>query len=105
MLEEVSLSKEVLDKYPHECSGGMLSRALIALAFANRPKFIIADECTSALDPILKKEIVLLIEEKVRKYNISLLFITHDIDVAYAISDRTLSIVEQKVVEESLVNA
>ena len=104
-LEEVSLSKEVLDKYPHECSGGMLSRALIALAFANRPKFIIADECTSALDPILKKEIVLLIEEKVRKYNISLLFITHDIDVAYAISDRTLSIVEQKVVEESLVNA
>ena len=105
VLQEVSLSKEVLEKYPHECSGGMLSRALIALAFANRPKFIIADECTSALDPILKKEIVLLIEEKVRKYNISLLFITHDIDVAYAISDRTLSIMEQKVVEESLVNA
>ncbi|MFJ7362902.1 ATP-binding cassette domain-containing protein [Peribacillus frigoritolerans] len=104
-VEEVSLSKDILEKYPHECSGGMLSRALIALAFANKPKFIIADECTSALDPILKKEIVLLLEEKVRAYNISLLFITHDMDVAYAISDRTLSIVEGLVEEEVLFNA
>ncbi|OZI12648.1 peptide ABC transporter permease [Bacillaceae bacterium SAS-127] len=93
-LEEVSLSANMLTKYPHECSGGMLSRALIALAFIHRPAFIIADECTSALDPILKKEIVTLIENKARQYQMSVLFITHDIDVAFAISDRVLRVKE-----------
>lgn len=101
-LEEVSLSREVLDRYPHECSGGMLSRVLIALAFVNRPDFIIADEPTSALDPILKKEIVSLLVEKVRTSKVSLLLITHDLDVAYAISDRVLSIENQRVKEENL---
>lgn len=104
-VEEVSLSKDILDKFPHECSGGMLSRALIALAFINKPDFIIADEPTSALDPILKKEIVQLLVEKVRAYNVSLLFITHDLDVAYAISDRVLSIENQHVEEEKLCHA
>lgn len=104
-VEEVSLTKDILDKYPHECSGGMLSRALIALAFVNKPRFIIADECTSALDPILKQEIVLLIEEKAKKEKISLLFITHDLDVAYAISDRILSLEKEQLVEEVLCHA
>lgn len=99
-VEEVALSKEILEKYPHECSGGMLSRALIALAFINQPDFIIADEPTSALDPILKKEIVSLLVEKVRRSHVSLLFITHDLDVAYAISDRIFSIKHQHVKEE-----
>lgn len=105
VVEEVSLSKDILEKYPHECSGGMLSRALIALAIVKKPKLIIADESTSALDPILKKEIVELLEKIVRENNISLLFITHDLDVAYAISDRVLSIEAQQVKEERLIHA
>ncbi|WP_139892492.1 ATP-binding cassette domain-containing protein [Bacillus sp. D386] len=99
-VEEVALNKNILDKYPHECSGGMLSRALIALSLVNKPAFVIADECTSALDPILKKEVVELLEEKVRSHGISLLFITHDLDVAYAISDRIFSLSDKQLMKE-----
>ncbi len=99
-VEEVALNKKILDKYPHECSGGMLSRALIALSLVNKPAFVIADECTSALDPILKKEIVELLEQKVRSHGISLLFITHDLDVAYAISDRIFSLGDKHLMKE-----
>ena len=99
-VEEVALNKSILDKYPHECSGGMLSRALIALSLVHKPAFVIADECTSALDPILKKEVVELLEERVRSQGISLLFITHDLDVAYAISDRIFSIADKQLMKE-----
>ncbi len=99
-LEEVALNKDILNKYPHECSGGMLSRALIALSLVHKPAFVIADECTSALDPILKKEIVELLEDRVRSHGISLLFITHDLDVAYAISDRIFSLADKKLMKE-----
>ena len=104
-VQEVALDKEILQKYPHECSGGMLSRALIALALVHKPAFVIADECTSALDPILKREIVELLEEKVRSNGISLLFITHDLDVAYAISDRTFRLQEKHLIKEVLESA
>jgi len=78
----------------------MLSRALIALSLVNKPAFVIADECTSALDPILKKEVVELLEEKVRSHGISLLFITHDLDAAYAISDRIFSLSDKQLMKE-----
>ncbi|WP_050615507.1 ATP-binding cassette domain-containing protein [Bacillus testis] len=99
-VEQVSLPGHVLEKYPFECSGGMLSRAMIALAFLTEPDVVIADECTSTLDPILKKEIVQLLEEKVRMSRVSLIFITHDLDIAYAISDRTLRIDDHQLKEE-----
>ena len=99
-VEEVALNKSILDKYPHECSGGMLSRALIALALVHKPAFVIADECTSALDCIFKKEIVELLEDKVRSHGISLLFITHDLDVAYAISDRIFNLADKQLMKE-----
>ena len=104
-VEQVSLPRHVLEKYPFECSGGMLSRAMIALAFLNEPNVVIADECTSALDPILKKEIVQLLEEKVRQSQVSLLFITHDLDIAYAISNRTYRIENHMLKEEAIAHA
>ncbi|WP_042351660.1 ATP-binding cassette domain-containing protein [Bacillus massiliigorillae] len=104
-VEQVSLPGHVLEKYPFECSGGMLSRAMIALAFVNEPDVVIADECTSALDPILKKEIVQLLEDKVHRSEVSLIFITHDLDVAYAISNRTFRIDNHMLKEEATAYA
>ncbi|GFH42125.1 dipeptide/oligopeptide/nickel ABC transporter ATP-binding protein [Lactococcus hodotermopsidis] len=102
-LENVGLNETILQSYPHENSGGMLSRAMIALAIINEPDFIIADECTSALDPILKKEIVDLLVSKIKNRQIGLLFITHELEIAHSISDRILRIENQKFIEEVAV--
>lgn len=77
----------MLSLYPHQLSGGMLARALIALAFVNKPKVLIADEPTGALDPLVKREVFDLLVTKVRENRMALLLITHDIPAAEHISD------------------
>lgn len=89
-LEEVQLGEHVLALYPHQLSGGMLARALIALAFVNKPKVLIADEPTGALDPIVKREVFDLLVSKVREHRMALLLITHDIPAARYISDHMI---------------
>lgn len=89
-LREVQLAEHVLDRYPHELSGGMLSRALIAMALVNKPRVLIADEPTSALDPIVKREIYDLLIRKVREHHMTLLLITHDLPAALHWADAIL---------------
>ncbi|QKS48936.1 ATP-binding cassette domain-containing protein (plasmid) [Paenibacillus cellulosilyticus] len=93
-LVEVQLGEHVLTQYPHQLSGGMLSRALIALALVNKPKVLIADEPTGALDPIVKREVFDLLVRKVKEHRMALLLITHDLPAALHISDEIIVLQE-----------
>lgn len=79
VFENIGLDISILNKYPHEVSGGQIQRLAFARAILTRPKLIIADEPTSALDMQTKLQILELIQELRRKYAISFLIITHDI--------------------------
>ncbi len=83
LLEEVHIPepKRVMAMYPHELSGGMRQRILIASAFAAEPKLIIADEPTTALDVTVQKQILRLIADMQARHNTALLFVTHDLGV------------------------
>ena len=90
MLEVVRIpsAKRRLDAYPHEMSGGMRQRAMIALALACKPKILLADEPTTALDATVQIQILLLLRELQREFGMSVIFVTHDIGVAIEICDR-----------------
>ena len=92
MLDAVHLShgSELLTKYPHQLSGGMCQRVLIAMAFASRPKLLIADEPTTALDVTIQARIVELIAEMQQNARTSVVFITHDLRLAAQICDDIL---------------
>ena len=92
MLEAVHLSHgaDLLGKYPHQLSGGMCQRVLIAMAFASRPKLLVADEPTTALDVTIQARIVELIAEMQQNERTSVLFITHDLRLAAQICDDIL---------------
>jgi peptide/nickel transport system ATP-binding protein len=89
MLAAVHLPRpaDLLGKYPHQLSGGMCQRVLIAMAFASRPKLLIADEPTTALDVTIQARIVQLIAEMQRNEGTSVIFITHDLRLAAQICD------------------
>jgi oligopeptide/dipeptide ABC transporter ATP-binding protein len=78
-----------LGQYPHELSGGMLQRAMIAAALATEPRLLIADEPTTALDVTTQAEVIAILDEQRRSRGLALLFITHDLDLAAAVCDRT----------------
>lgn len=88
-----------LKNYPHEMSGGMRQRAMIALALACRPKLLLADEPTTALDATVQIQILLLLRELQREFGMSIIFVTHDIGVAVEISDRVAVMYAGDVVE------
>jgi peptide/nickel transport system ATP-binding protein len=92
-----------LANYPHEMSGGMLQRAMIAMALACNPKVLLADEPTTALDATVQIQILLLIRELQREYGLSVLFVTHDIGVAAEIADRVAVMYAGRIVEEGAV--
>jgi peptide/nickel transport system ATP-binding protein len=77
-----------LKAYPHEMSGGMRQRAMIALALACRPKLLLADEPTTALDATVQIQILLLLRELQQEFGMGMIFVTHDIGVAVEVSDR-----------------
>ncbi|KFC70123.1 putative oligopeptide ABC transporter (ATP-binding protein) [Bosea sp. LC85] len=77
-----------LDNFPHEMSGGMRQRAMIALALACRPKVLLADEPTTALDATVQIQVLLLLRELQREFGLAIVFVTHDIGVAVEIADR-----------------
>lgn len=77
-----------LKAYPHEMSGGMRQRAMIALALACRPKLLLADEPTTALDATVQIQILLLLKELQKESGMGMIFVTHDIGVAVEVSDR-----------------
>lgn len=99
ILNEVGLDKEVLNKYPHELSGGMSQRVGIARAVAVKPNLIIADEILTALDALTQIQILELFQKLKKNTKISYLFISHDINVVKKISDRLLIIKDGEIIE------
>lgn len=92
-------SESRYNQYPYEFSGGMRQRIAIAIALACNPKILIADEPTTALDSIMKNKILDLIKSIQKKTNISIIFITHDIDVVDKIADRVAVMYAGKIIE------
>ena len=93
-------AKRRLDAYPHEMSGGMRQRAMIALALACKPKILLADEPTTALDATVQIQILLLLRELQREFGMSVIFVTHDIGVAIEICDRVAVMYAGQIVEQ-----
>ena len=92
-----------LDAYPHEMSGGMRQRAMIALALSSRPKILLADEPTTALDATVQVQVLLLLRELQRELGLSVIFVTHDISVAVEVADRIAVMYAGRIVEAGSV--
>lgn len=88
-----------IKQYPHQFSGGMCQRVVIAIALSTEPKFIIADEPTTALDVSIQDQILKLIQKQCRNHRVACLLITHDMGVISAITDRTAVIYKGELVE------
>lgn len=103
LLDEVHIpdAPRVMRTYPHELSGGMRQRILIASAFAAEPKLIIADEPTTALDVTVQKQILRLIAEMQTRHNTALLFVTHDLGVVSKVCDTLSVLYAGKIVEDA----
>jgi oligopeptide/dipeptide ABC transporter ATP-binding protein len=95
------LPEKRVDSYPHELSGGMRQRVMIAMALSCQPKLLIADEPTTALDPTIQAQILELISNLQKKRNMSVIFITHDLGVVAETCDRVMVMYAGKVVEQA----
>lgn len=104
LFEKVKLPnpKEVYSKYPHQISGGQKQRVMIAMAIACKPSLLIADEPTTALDVTVQNEIISLLKELQQETQMSILFISHDLNLVSAISDRLLVMYKGDIVEQGI---
>jgi len=100
LLERVGLHPEYGDRFPHEFSGGQRQRISIARAVALKPRLIICDEPTSALDVSVQSQVINLLDELKEEFNLSYLFISHDLDVIHHVSDRIMVMYLGSVMEE-----
>ncbi|MCX7027497.1 MAG: ABC transporter ATP-binding protein [Spirochaetes bacterium] len=98
-LNHVGLSPEIVTRYPHELSGGMKQRVVIATALFLKPSIIILDEPTTALDVIVQAQIINLLKKLREKFNLSFIFITHDLALEAEVSDRICVMYAGKIVE------
>ena len=101
----IEAPERVMRAYPHELSGGMRQRILIASAFAAEPKLIVADEPTTALDVTVQKEILRLIRGLQERHGTALLFVTHDLGVVSKVCDSLSVLYGGKIVEAAQVDA
>lgn len=100
-LNYVGLHSNIADRYPHELSGGMKQRAVIAAALFLKPKLIILDEPTTALDVIVQAQIINLLKKLKKEFDLSFIFITHDLALEAEIADRVCVMYGGKIAEIS----
>src|SRR6185437_14873108 len=102
MLDQVGIGhgERRLRQYPHELSGGLLQRVMIAAALLTEPQLLLADEPTTALDVTTQAEVMAILDELRRDRGLALLFITHDLDLADAVCDRTCVMYAGQIVED-----
>lgn len=103
MLETVGIpdAEKVMGRFPHQLSGGMRQRVMIAMALSGNPKLLIADEPTTALDVTIQAQILTLLRNLKEKSNTSIMIITHDLGVVAELADRVLVMYAGEVVEEA----
>ncbi|KGO83230.1 ABC transporter ATP-binding protein [Flavobacterium beibuense F44-8] len=104
LFEKVKLPnpEKIYNRYPHEISGGQKQRVMIAMAIACKPKILIADEPTTALDVTVQKEIILLLKELQQETKMSIIFISHDLSLVSEIANRVLVMYKGNIVEQGV---
>jgi peptide/nickel transport system ATP-binding protein len=102
---QIPLPERQLRKYPHEFSGGQRQRIMIAMALLSNPSLIIADEPTTALDVTIEAQILQLLRQLVKDYELSVLYITHDLGVASQICDRVIIMYAGQVMERAPITS
>lgn len=104
LLDRVALSEKFLKKYSHELSGGQLQRVCIARAIATNPRFIILDEAISSLDVPVQSQILDLLKELKNEFNLTYLFIAHDLQAVASLCDHVLFLYKGKIEEMIVVS-
>jgi len=106
LFERVKLPEpeRIYNSYPHQLSGGQIQRVMIAMAISCNPDILIADEPTTALDVTVQKEVIALLKEIQKEYNMSIIFISHDLGVIKEISDDVAVMYKGKIVEYGTVD-
>lgn len=99
MLERVGIRSERASEYPHQFSGGMKQRVIIAMALACEPKLLLADEPTTALDVTIQAQVIAMMRELRKQYQMSMIFITHDMGIVARICDKVAIMYAGEIVE------
>ncbi|TKD48614.1 MAG: ABC transporter ATP-binding protein [Mesorhizobium sp.] len=99
VIEEVGLTRDLLERFPHQLSGGQRQRVAIARAIVRRPAFVVADEPVSALDMTVQKQILLLIRSLQERYGFACLFVSHDLGAVEQVADRVAVMQDGRIVE------